>query len=153
MERLMFGWDSEVDAWSRFWRWNSIKICFWTCDMNSTLGSVVPLAMFMDGSGSVTITIRYIGTSAFVSTTPKQQKNLNVYSVPSILTKLGFTSGGSHMMITWCRTAVAPAQHGRSTSSTSCKLGSASTSRLLLLRRPLPPFRRLYRFGFWSMSS
>ena len=46
MERLMFGWDFEVDAWSRFWRWNLIKICVWTCDKNSTLGSVVPLAMF-----------------------------------------------------------------------------------------------------------
>ena len=51
----MFVWDFEVDAWSRFWRWNLIKICVWTCDttsrsyfgeMNSTLGSVVPLAMF-----------------------------------------------------------------------------------------------------------
>ena len=42
----MFGWDFEDDAWSRFWRWNSIKICVWTCDKNSTLGSVVPLAMF-----------------------------------------------------------------------------------------------------------
>ena len=46
MERLMFGWDFEDDAWSRFWRWNLIKICVWTCDKNSTLGSVVPLAMF-----------------------------------------------------------------------------------------------------------
>ena len=42
----MFGWYYEVDAWSRFWRWNLINICVWTCDMNSTLGSVVPLAMF-----------------------------------------------------------------------------------------------------------
>ena len=48
MERLMFGLDFEVDAWSRFWRWKLIKICFWTCDLNSTLGSVVPLAMFYD---------------------------------------------------------------------------------------------------------
>ena len=47
MERLMFGSDFEVDAWSRFLRWNLIKICVWTCDINSTLGSVVPLAMFM----------------------------------------------------------------------------------------------------------
>ena len=46
MERLMFGWDFEADAWSRFWRWNLIEICFWTCDKNSTLRSVVPLAMF-----------------------------------------------------------------------------------------------------------
>ena len=46
MERLAFGWDFEVDAWSRFWKWNSIKIYCWTCDMNSTLWSVVPLAMF-----------------------------------------------------------------------------------------------------------
>ena len=38
--------EVEVNAWSRFWRWNLIKICVWTCDMNSTLGSVVPLAMF-----------------------------------------------------------------------------------------------------------
>ena len=44
-----------VDALLRFWRWNVIRICVWTCDMtsrnyfgkmNSTLGSVVPLAMF-----------------------------------------------------------------------------------------------------------
>ena len=31
----------------RLWNWNLIKICVWTCDMNSTLGSVVPLAMFL----------------------------------------------------------------------------------------------------------
>ena len=43
----MFGWDFEDDAWSRFWRWNLMKICVWTCDKNSTLGSVVPLAMFL----------------------------------------------------------------------------------------------------------
>ena len=43
----MFRCDFEVDAWPRFWRWHLIKICVWTCDMNSTLGSVVPLAMFM----------------------------------------------------------------------------------------------------------
>ena len=42
----MFGWDFEVDAWSRFWRWNLIKICVRTCDINSTLRSIVPLAMF-----------------------------------------------------------------------------------------------------------
>ena len=51
---LMFGWDFEVGAWSRFWRC-LIKICVRTCDMtywsffgkqNSILGSVVPLAMF-----------------------------------------------------------------------------------------------------------
>ena len=44
----MFGWDFEVDAWLRFWRWNLTNICVWTCDMNSTLGSVVPLAMFLN---------------------------------------------------------------------------------------------------------
>ena len=52
---LMFAWNFEVDAWSRFWRWNLIKICVWIRDMNSRsyfgkmnsiLGSVVPLAMF-----------------------------------------------------------------------------------------------------------
>ena len=56
VEMLMFAWNFEVDAWSRFWRWNLIKICVWTCDMtprsyfgkmNSILGSVVPLAMFL----------------------------------------------------------------------------------------------------------
>ena len=40
-------WDFEVDTCSRFWRWNLIKICVRTCNMNSTLGSVVPLAMFL----------------------------------------------------------------------------------------------------------
>ena len=54
-ERLMFGSDFEVDAWSRFLRWNLIKICVSILDMtsrcyfgkmNSILGSVVPLAMF-----------------------------------------------------------------------------------------------------------
>ena len=29
---LMFGWD-WVDAESRFWRWNSFKICVWTCNI------------------------------------------------------------------------------------------------------------------------
>ena len=53
----MFGWDFEVDAWSRFWRWIMIKICVWTCDMNSTLGSVVPLAMFFDSTlNSISLT-------------------------------------------------------------------------------------------------
>ena len=46
----MFGWDFEVSAWLRFWRWILIKICVGTClnfgKQNSTLGSVVPLAMF-----------------------------------------------------------------------------------------------------------
>ena len=32
LETLMFGWDFEDDAWSRFWRWNLIKICSWICD-------------------------------------------------------------------------------------------------------------------------
>ena len=44
---FMFGWDFEVDTYSRFWWWNWIKICVRTCNMNSTLGSVVPLAMFL----------------------------------------------------------------------------------------------------------
>ena len=43
---FIFAWAFEVDACSRFWRWNLIKICVRTCNMNSTLGSVVPLAMF-----------------------------------------------------------------------------------------------------------
>ena len=50
---LMFGW--YLNSCARFWRSNLIKICFRSCDMtsrsyfgeqNSTLGSVVPLAMF-----------------------------------------------------------------------------------------------------------
>ena len=44
---FMFGWDFEVDTCSRFWRWNMIKICVRTCKLNSTLGSIVPLAMFI----------------------------------------------------------------------------------------------------------
>ena len=35
-----------VDACSRFWGWTLIKICVRTRDMNATLGSVVPLAIF-----------------------------------------------------------------------------------------------------------
>ena len=55
VEMLIFGWGFEVAAWSGLWKWNLIKICLRTCDMtyrsyfgdqNSTLGSVVPLAMF-----------------------------------------------------------------------------------------------------------
>ena len=43
----MFCWDFEVNAYSRFWNCNMFKFCeLWSCDMNSTLGSVVPLAMF-----------------------------------------------------------------------------------------------------------
>ena len=75
---LMLGCGYEVNSWSRFWFglvkifkfkfcrngdvwlrfWSClIKICVWTCDMaqrsyfgkmNSTLGSVVPLAMFFN---------------------------------------------------------------------------------------------------------
>ena len=47
LRMLTFGWDFEVNAKSRFWNLNLIKICVRTCDMNSTLGSVVPLAMFL----------------------------------------------------------------------------------------------------------
>ena len=51
VKMLMFGWDFEVDAWSRFWRWKLVKIFVWTFlnfgKLNSTLGSVVPLAMFL----------------------------------------------------------------------------------------------------------
>ena len=43
----MFGWDLEVNAQSKF-RNCLIKICVITCDMNSTLGSVVPVAMFIE---------------------------------------------------------------------------------------------------------
>ena len=43
---FIFGWDFEVDTCSKFWRRNLITICVRTCNMNSTLGSVVSLAMF-----------------------------------------------------------------------------------------------------------
>ena len=47
----MFGQDFDVKVWSKdFEFWNLIKICVRTCffgKQNSTLGSVVPLAMFM----------------------------------------------------------------------------------------------------------
>ena len=48
--------DFEVVSWLRFWRWNLSKLCVRTHDltsrsyfgkMNSTLGSVVPLMMFL----------------------------------------------------------------------------------------------------------
>ena len=42
----MFGCNFEVNALSRFLNWDLFKICVRICDMNSTLGSVVPLAMF-----------------------------------------------------------------------------------------------------------
>ena len=46
----MFGQDVDVKVWSKdFEFWNLIKICVRTCffgKQNSTLGSVVPLAMF-----------------------------------------------------------------------------------------------------------
>ena len=42
-EMLIFGWDFKVNAWSIFRNWSLIKIG----DVNLTLGSVVPLAMFI----------------------------------------------------------------------------------------------------------
>ena len=53
---LMLSWNFEVSAWLRFWIC-LIKICVSSCDItwtryfgkqNSTLGSVVPLAMFWE---------------------------------------------------------------------------------------------------------
>ena len=41
---LMLSWDLDVSAWLKLWNC-LIKICVITCDMNSILGSVVPLAM------------------------------------------------------------------------------------------------------------
>ena len=49
LKMLMFGWDFEVNAKSRFRNWSFVKNCVRTCYMNSTLGSVVPLAMFNAG--------------------------------------------------------------------------------------------------------
>ena len=64
---VILGWGYDVLSWSkcwclvdassRFWRWNLIKICVRTSDItlriyfgkqNSTLGSIVPLAMFLN---------------------------------------------------------------------------------------------------------
>ena len=53
VEMLMFGWDFKVNALSRFWNWSLIKIC----DMNSTLWSVVPLAMFYHWHKNTAFTI------------------------------------------------------------------------------------------------
>ena len=59
VEMMMFGWDFEVDVWSRFWRLSFIKIFVWTCfnfgKLNSTLGSVVSLAMFFTYSSQFII--------------------------------------------------------------------------------------------------
>ena len=47
----MFGQDFDVKVWSKdFEFWNLIKVCVRTCffgKQNSTLGSVVPLTMFL----------------------------------------------------------------------------------------------------------
>ena len=32
VELVMFSWDFEVNAGSRFWRWSLIKICVWICE-------------------------------------------------------------------------------------------------------------------------
>ena len=65
---LNFKFIGDADVWLRCWclveilKMNLIKICVWTCDMtsrsyfdkmNSTLGSVVPLAMFKNERISV----------------------------------------------------------------------------------------------------
>ena len=44
-KEMWLGEDPVWWGWS--WRWNLIKSCVWTCDTNSTLESVVPLAMFL----------------------------------------------------------------------------------------------------------
>ena len=53
----MFGQDFDVKVWSKdFEFWNLMKIYVRTCffgKQNSTLGSVVPLAMFGDSSAVV----------------------------------------------------------------------------------------------------
>ena len=46
-------WDFEVDTCSRFWSMKFDQDLCATCDMNSTLGSVVPLAMFYSWNRSV----------------------------------------------------------------------------------------------------
>ena len=55
VQMLMFGWDFEVDARLRLEKWNLINVYVRTCEMtqrsyfgkqNSTLGSVVPMAVW-----------------------------------------------------------------------------------------------------------
>ena len=78
----MFGQDFDVKVWSKdFEFWNLIKICVRTCffgKQNSTLGSVVPLAMFFNLTREANIshvleicTCRYAGY-------PPLQKSVNV---------------------------------------------------------------------------
>ena len=45
---VMFGWDFEIDAWSRFWRWNMIKICAITCAMIKKIPSEMEVALRYD---------------------------------------------------------------------------------------------------------
>ena len=100
-----------------------------------------------------------IGTSAFVSIDPitnnKEQKLLDKRLSSPINSDqacfhLWWEPHDDHLMQNSCCPSLAWLEYQH---STSCKLGSASTSLLLFLCRPLPPFRRLYRFGFWSVSS
>ena len=49
MERVMFGWYCEVDAWSRFWRWNLIEICVKTCAGTYSSSVVAPIAKISKG--------------------------------------------------------------------------------------------------------
>ena len=69
---LNFMLSGDADVWlrflvyaqSRFWSWNESNLCVWNCYMtsrsyfgkiNSTLGSVVPLAMFINKEDTKTI--------------------------------------------------------------------------------------------------
>ena len=80
-----------VDAQSMFWRWNVIKICVWTCvmtsrsyfgKMNSTLGSVVPLAMFENTYSSICLPIQW----TYPQPTPKRQGDAsNRHITPQLL--------------------------------------------------------------------
>ena len=46
----MYGWDFEVNAESRFQKWNLIMICVRACDMNSTLGPLCLWQCLLTGS-------------------------------------------------------------------------------------------------------
>ena len=65
-------WLEDPVWWGWSWRWNLIKICVWTCDMNWTLGSVVPLAMF-DLSSCKSLRQHIVSTSARSNNRKKQQ--------------------------------------------------------------------------------
>ena len=110
---LMFGCDFEVGAWSRFWRC-LIKICVRTCDMtsrsyfgkqNSTLGSVVPLAMFCFNAWPPTFRPSLISSSKLFLCglcTTTLSINFTFYSWLWCVPKTSFQNGLGVYIHIWC---------------------------------------------------